>query len=241
MNPTPATRRDPMTEVMPYELLDVAHQLMVRRQNRAYWEAVPEPKNPVGQVRFEVARQVATFAVPLAALVIASVLFGLKGLLAGIPAAWLMGYLLDKQLQMAIRKRAHRDAEIDAGRYEAVKWLSNKMGIPRSEITLPVIYKMAEDFRVEDTKRKEAEAARQAAEEAAGRRHNSRRKSRGDTDSGQSAGRRTTGNSNDSDDGRDYYNSGIGNTSVNPASGLPMLGGGAMLDVGGNTFGFNDM
>jgi len=140
------TRRDPLNDVMPYELLRVAHSLIERGQNERYWAQVPIPKRPVGQVRFEVMRQVATFAVPLLGLSAAWIAYGLKGALLALPGAWLVGFLLDMQLDRAINQKHLRDIKIDAGRYRAVKWLSEQMGVRPEEVTLDVIRKMDRDF-----------------------------------------------------------------------------------------------
>lgn len=162
MNAQTTNRLDPMTNVMHYNLLEVAHSLMARRQNRAYWDAVPVPRRPVGQVRYEVARQVSTFVVPLLGLVWAYWDFGLKGLLLGLPVAWFAGFMLDKWLQSAINKKCRRDEKIDSGRYRATKFLAAQMGMAPRDITLPIIYKMAEDFRVVDSLKRAAEAKAEA-------------------------------------------------------------------------------
>lgn len=140
------TRRDPLNDVMPYELLRVAHSLIERGQNERYWAQVPVPKRPVGQVRFEVARQVATFAVPLLGLSLAWVGYGSTAALLALPVAWLVGFLLDMQLDRAIDQKHLRDIKIDAGRYRAVKWLSEQMSMRPEEVTIEVIRKMDRDF-----------------------------------------------------------------------------------------------
>jgi hypothetical protein len=140
------TRRDPLNDVMPYELLRVAHSLIERGQNERYWAKVPVPKRPVGQVRFEVIRQVATFAVPLIGLSLAWIGYGSTAALLALPVAWLVGFLLDMQLDRAIDQKHLRDVKIDAGRYRAVKWLSEQMGVRPEEVTLDVIRKMDKDF-----------------------------------------------------------------------------------------------
>lgn len=146
MNPNTATRRDPMNDVMPYEMLKAAHSLITRGQNEGYWASVPVPKRPIGQLRFEMAQQLATFAVPLAMVVWAYHAFYLLGLLGGVPLAWLTGYLLDRRLDRAIKAQARRDQKLDAGRYNAVKWLAEQMGLRLDEVTLAVVRKMDKDF-----------------------------------------------------------------------------------------------
>ncbi|KVP16973.1 hypothetical protein WJ84_01490 [Burkholderia ubonensis] len=228
-----------MKEVMPYELLEVAHKLMVQGQNKAYWNAVPMPKRPVGQVRYEVTRQVSTFAVPLAGLAGAWMVWGLKGLVLGLPVAWLTGYLLDKKLERDINRKWRRDIDIDRGRYNAVKWLSEQMGMARDEITLDVIYKMADDFRVVDSQRR-AEAARiEAAQKAAQARAPRRRVRAGAAGAAAVAAAGVayaaeTHVADSHEDDAPYAPVNI--PVVNPANGLPMLPGNA-IDVAGNPFG----
>jgi hypothetical protein len=226
------TRLDPMNTVVDYEFLRVAHMLMVKQQNLRYWEGVPYPKRPVGQVRYEVARQVSTFAVPLLILGLAWFTHHLVGLLIGVPVAWFVGFVLDRMLARAISAKLKRDIRIDSGRYDAVMWLSKRMGLAPDEITLPVIYKMAADYRTVETARRQAELRDEAAREA---RNAKRRRVRAGDDDAASTGS-TTGAveheryaDEDEDDAVGY----------NPVTGLPMLPG-RMFDAAGNTFGNNN-
>ena len=231
------TRRDPMKEVMPYELLEVAHKLLVRGQNKAYWNAVPVPKRPVGQVRYEVARQIATFAVPLFGLGVATLAWGLKGLLLGLPVAWLAGYLLDRQLERDIQRKFVSDIKIDSGRYNAVKWLAEQMGMAREEITLPVIYKMAEDFRTVETVRRAEAAAALAAQTQAQTDRRRRRVRAGAAGAAIAAGGAAfAADTSYKHDDDDSYGHTFEVPVVNPANGFPMMPGNA-TDVAGNAFG----
>ena len=238
------TRRDPMKEVMHFELLKVAHQLIENGQKQAYWEAVKKPKRPLGQVRFEVARQVATFAVPLAGLAYAWQAHGLRGLLWGLPVAALAGYLLDLQLQRAIAKKARSDENIDKGRYRAVKWLAEQMGMAEEEITLEVIAKMDQDYlklkHSLDQKQAQIDAAKRAAEEDETRRRRARKArieevALASTGGAAAAAAAAYVADNSSDD--DYLSSHVDTGPlVNPTNGMPMVSGGA-IDVMGNPFG----
>lgn len=225
------TRLDPMNNVMHYELLSVAHSLMARGQNQAYWEAVPVPKRPVGQVRFEVARQVSTFAVPVLMLALAGLVYSLKGFLLALPVAWFVGFVLDKLLANAIKRKCRRDEEIDAGRFRAVKFLAEQMGMQPSEVTLPVIYKMAADFRQVDPLVKAAKAKAEAERKEAIARSVRRRPSKGSTGADTAAGTAAdTYVSQDNDLNFDYLGS------FNPTTGLPMMQG-STFDVAGNQYG----
>ena len=240
------TRLDPMNTVVHYELLRAAHILMVKDQNQAYWEGVPYPKRPVGQVRFEVARQISTFAVPLLLLIAAAMTRHLFWVLAAIPVAWFVGFVLDRMLTRAISAKLQRDLRIDAGRYRGVMWLSKQMGMAPDEITLPLIYKMAADFRVVEAKRVADKAREDAARDA---RNANRRRIRagaagaaaaaGLTSAGVAHATGDTGYSGDDDDAFGHVDyPAAPEFRVNPATGWAMIPGGA-TDIMGNPMGFN--
>lgn len=238
MNAQTKNSLDPMTNVLHYNLLEVAHKLMEWHQNLDYWTEVPVPKRPIGQVRFEVARQVSTFAVPLLGLVWAYLTFGLKGLFLGFPVAWLAGFLLDHWLEADIDKQCFRDAKIDSGRYRATKFLAEQMGVEPRDITLPIIYKMAADFRVVDSQKRAAEAKAEAArKEAIARsvRHRSYKRSEDEPESFAAAGIADTYDEQYDDEPAYSYLGGF-----NPNSGLPLIDG-MSIDVAGNQFGTGHM
>ena len=238
MNQTNTPRLNPMTSVLHYNLLEAANFLKVSGQNEGYWAAVPVPKVPVGQVRHEVARQVATFAVPLLGLLITYLTYGLKAMLLGLPVAWFVGFVLDQLLQQSIKAKLARDMKIDAGRYRAVKYLAENMGMTPGEVTLPMVYKMAADFQVVEAKRLAEEERLAAAEQRVISRRverNERRLSRDDAPV--AVAHTNTGGSRryaNVDTSFDTYGA------INPASGLPMLPDSPM-DVGGNVFGSDNM
>jgi hypothetical protein len=245
MTTLPTTPLDPLNHVMHYELLKVAHSLVKRGQNESYWTNMPVPVRPIGKLRFEVAQQVATFAVPLLGWHWAYLHYGLKGLLLGIPVAWLTGCLLDLRLDCAIKAQARREEKRDAGRYRAVKWLCEQMGMRPEEVTLGVIHKMDKDYtivqRLIDEKMAKYQAEQAAAKAEARRRRRSRQESEDSEDSNPSGTAITvTGYSYDSRD--DDEDLGWGNAApsyqspFNPATGLPMVGN-TFLDVGGNAYG----
>lgn len=229
MNQNTTTRLDPMNNVMPYELLKAAQDLMLRHPNQAYWVAVPVPKRPVGQVRNEVARQVATFAVPLLGLAIAYLALGLKALVLGLPVAWAVGALLDFWLKKDIASRRVHDQEIDRGRYNTVNYLAKHMGMAPSEVNLDVIHKMAADFRMVDAPIRAAKDRADADRKAAIVRSVSRGGARGAAAAGVAVAAASTADAAD-----ELPFAYLGN--VNPTTGLPMMPG-TMLDVHGNGFG----
>jgi hypothetical protein len=139
---TSSTRMDPINDVMPYELLKVAHYLVERGQNEGYWTNVAVPVRPDGWRRFEVVQQLATFVIPMLGLNWASLHYGLKGLLLGVPVAGVIGFLLDLWLEKSIDAKMRFEWKRDAGRYRAVKWLCQQMGMRPEEVTLDIIHKM---------------------------------------------------------------------------------------------------
>lgn len=243
MDTKTVTRLDPLNTVVHYELLRVAHMLMVKKQNFAYWQGVPYPKRPIGRVRHEVARQVSVFAIPFLMLMLGWVIYHGLGLLVSVPLAWLVGFVLDKLLTRAISEKLQRDIRIDSGRYRAVMWLSTHMGMAPDEITLPVIYKMAADYRDVATKLLAAEAA-QKARVAATRRPPARSDDDGYADTRSPNGSSTSAESSSSnyvedDDWNDRYSYPEHHIAVNPASGWPMNPGG-ITDTMGNLYGTNN-
>jgi hypothetical protein len=234
MTTKPANRLDPMTTVVHYEMLTAAHNLFSEKQDEAYWANVPRPTECFGKVRFEVARQVATFAVPLTGLAVAWTKGGLTGLLVAAPVAWFAGALLDKQLQNAITKKARAERVRDGGRYRTVKWLAEQMGMRIEEVTLAVVRKMAADYaavkkvcdeelaRVRGTKGARAGVATGAV-------------------AGTVAAAAVYANAQYAAAAHDVPDTDYSYMpSVNPANGLPMMGD-SFIDVGGNVFGTDDM
>lgn len=227
-------RRNPMTEVMPFELLSVAHDLVKRGQNERYWAAVPAPKRPIGRVRHEVARQVSTFAIPLLVLLAGGGVNGVYGLAVALPVALLVGYLLDLMLMRSIAAKRVRDNDIDRGRYQAVKWLSAEMGMAPAEVTLDTIKKMSHDYLTVES----IVAERKVREAAALKEELVRTSRRYNGNNARRAGNTSRGYSRDDADAAYTPPVGMGGM-VNPATGLPMVGG-TYSDSNGNVFGQNN-
>jgi hypothetical protein len=237
MNQTTTTRLNPMTTVLHYNLLEAAAGLVKRGQNERYWAGVPTPKVPVGQVKYEVARQVSTFAVPLLGLLVTYLTYGLKAMLLGLPVAWFVGFVLDQFLKASIKAKLVRDMRIDAGRYRAVKYLSEHMGMAPGEVTLPMVYKMAEDFKVAEAKRLAEEERLAAAEQRVIARRVKRNEPRLSRDEAPAFVGQTNGGGSRRHYGGNDSGSAFGD--FNPANGLPMVGD-SPIDVCGNVFGTDD-
>ncbi len=167
MSDTKPVRLDPMRNVMPLELLSVADWLVRADQNERYWRAIPKPKRPVGQVKYERSRQAATFAVPALVLGLAALVYGSIGVLYAVPVAGVVAFGLDKWLATDIAAKLVRDNDIDRGRYLAVKFLSEQMGMLPEEVTLDMVRKMAQDYPAEAAKANQAQAEAAARYDAA--------------------------------------------------------------------------
>ncbi|WP_338499417.1 hypothetical protein [Delftia tsuruhatensis] len=244
-------RRDPFNEVVEYEDLVIARDLIKRGPIPEYWVKRPMPIRPVGEVRHEILRQIATFLIPLTTIVGCVYYAGWGTLWVTLPISLLIGRKMDESLEADIARTQARDDSIDRGRYRAVQILSARLGIPRDEITLEMIIKMARDCDWFEQKAKAREA--HEAAEAQARRDLSRRqestlvaktnrssKSAITTFASTTTAAVTTATSvteaSDADDDRYWRDSYDSFPIFNPASDLPMAPGG-LIDVGGNPFG----
>jgi len=231
----PRTKIDPLTTVVDYDLLRIANDLMGLKQNLAYWREVPVPRRPLGRVRFEVLRQLATFVLPVLAYVGVALVFGWSQALWGIPAYVLLGVLLDRQLTSAIAGQLAKEKDLDRGRYAATQILCERLGLAPEEVNIKRVLKMYKDFQVVEYRRQEA-AEQQAEAEAAAQ-------AQADQEAAaarrvQGAGRRRWNNARDT--GRDDASTPVAPVptlpQVNPHSGLPMIEG-TVIDVHGNVYG----
>lgn len=223
------TRRDPMTEVVDYDLLRQASLLLASKQNREYWTSVAVPTAPNGRVRFETARQVATFAVPLGSFFAIGFFYGAVLALLAIPVLFFVGVALDRSLTAAINRQANREAQLDKGRYAFTVEVCKRCGVAPEEVTLAMLCKMGSDFLTVEAQRQVEEARRQAALTAVKAAEDARY-----TSSFDRSGRRQD-HRHHASRRRDYRDDAPSAPSVNPANGLPMVNG--AVDIHGNTFG----
>lgn len=169
-------RRDPLDEVVDVDSLRIGADLMQRFRNQP-WPKGDVPVRPLGKVRFEVLRQLATFVVPALGLAAAYVFGGTSTLTYAVPLALLVGAALDYQLMNAIEKAKLADGLRDKGRYCRVRDLCVRLSLKPEEITMRRCAKLHTDF-VRYTRKAEQEWAdrrapaeifrRQAAEIRAG-------------------------------------------------------------------------
>lgn len=230
----PRTKIDPLTTVVDYDLLRIANDLMGLKQNLAYWREVPVPRRPLGRVRFEVLRQLATFVLPALGYLGAALIFGWTQALWGLPAYVLLGVLLDRQLTSAIARQLAQEKDLDRGRYAATQILCDRLGLSPEEVTIKRVLKMFKDFQVVEYRRQEA-AEQQAQAEAAAQKADQEAAAARRV---QGAGRRRWNNARDTD--RDTASVPVAPVTtlpqVNPHSGLPMVEG-TVIDVGGHVYG----
>lgn len=247
-------RRDPFNEVLPLEDLRIAADLIGRRPIAKYWADHPTPLRPLGRLKNEGLRQLATFLFPFLLLAGGAYLAQtLVALVLLVPASLVLGYLLDKKLKNDIRAMRAKDDEIDRGRYEAVRVLCARTGLAPEEITLKLIEKMAMDFvhvtsaieareAAAEAEAHRATLARIRSEEAA---RGSRRpgRNRGASPSAIGAGAAVAAVVASADEdvmtadrvfARDV-------PALNPTTGLPMMHGSMGVDVGGTAFGSEPM
>lgn len=256
-------RRDPLTEVVDIDSLKAASRLAAELtpEREAAWAANPVQEAPDARAPFERTRQVLTFLLPVT--LFACLVFLLPQhpvfpilkelvttLLQTSPTAVDVGYavfvtvlafglgaLLDMNLQRDIRAARDR-MSFEFKRYRVTRELAERLNLALAEITLERVKKMARDYpQVEAHLKAYFEARhsdatiREAAREANER---YRRRSQGGA---AAAGAAAAGAySVDADTGEIFNYDHYGPT-VNPASGLPMMGNNAPLDVAGNVFG----
>ena len=241
--PASKIRRNPLVEVVDYGDLVIARDLMKRGPIPEFWADHPMPAAPLGHTRWEGTRQIATFLVPLIAMIAGVKLGGWNTLWISAPLSLVFGWLMDRSLEADIAKTRKRDESIDRGRYRAVQILSAHLGIPRDEITLAMVAKMAKDCELVEA---EIECRRVAREEAKHkeimnrvRRQEAAYRSKGShrhaaVTAAVAAGSVASQADSDGVLPEDLYPS---FPQVNPGSGLPMAASGMMLDIAGNAFG----
>lgn len=239
------TRRDPLTEVVDYDLLRVAFNLIADQQDHTYWETVPVAERPLGTVPFESVRQGATFIVPSALFAFAWLKLGIAFALMAIPVLLILGYLFDRQLTAAIKAQQKREMDRDRGRYKATQLFCQRLGLKPEEVTLRMVVKMSKDFMKVDAARREQEAREAAARDAA-------QKARARIAAGAYPRRNSYHANQRHVPAADYevdelhhadYPTYVADSTpamaVNPATGLAMMND--AVDVGGNVYGTDTM
>lgn len=202
----------------------------------AEWARNPVPAAPMGRVKFEVARQVATFAVPVLLMCAAGLTGGRAAALLSVPVAALVGYLLDAQLMSAISKKTAQESAATGRRYLLVTFIAERFDCPVAQVTLAKIKAMAQihrNFTVSTAAKEVVNAARREANDVRGIYRN---RNRNDWAPGAAAGAMATGGAVAYASQDDSVIDVSHMLEINPANGMPMISG-TMIDVTGHTFG----
>jgi len=223
-----------------FDDLELAHALIGKGQDPAYWAAYPIPRRPLGRVFLEPWRQLATFLLPVALVGCCLAGLGISTIFLTLPSALLMGWLLDRQLQRAIQKKMTVELELDKDRYRVVRILSASLRVPPEMLTLDLVQSMADAHeRQLSLERREAELnkrkrqAARARNELDGAREVTSESAAMRLSESQSSDRQ--GSAQDWDKRRDWEPAW---PAVNPTSGLPMMSGDMFgVDVAGHTYG----
>lgn len=152
-----------LTNPVSFEALAIAHRMHVQGQNAWYWKTYPRPFRPEGIARFEKQRQAATFLVPLIGMTVATIAFGFDSLRYSVPAALLVGFLIDLDLKITQKKRLKQDLNLDRGRFEGTIRLVHELGLRPEAITLELVEEMEAAYQAEIAKRELHEKNKQQA------------------------------------------------------------------------------
>lgn len=233
-----------------YDDLELAHWLLSKNQQSDYWTRHPIPIRPIGRLFLEPIRELCTFLAPLALITTVTYKLGVLAFLPSIPVALLLGYLLDLHLSWSIRRKRDREYARDRGRYQIVRALSHRLSLPPAEITLDLVKTMARDFEAiskERARQNQELISRKKQEQlkAEGRKNNTQNSVHDEqlslptinrTRAAAATGVAASYLSEAEEPSNQYWEPSFG--AVNPASGLPMMGGNTFgVDVEGNTFG----
>ncbi|WP_139143390.1 hypothetical protein [Janthinobacterium sp. HH104] len=138
---------DPRTEFVPIRYLQLAADLILAKQNVAYWNAVPVPEAPNNRLPYEELRQAAVF-VPLVLVAIAYMFFGFIGACVVFVVALPLMNMIHNALEEAIARKGREWFFRDAGRYSFTKFMCKEFDLRPEDVTLPLVYKMCGDLKM---------------------------------------------------------------------------------------------
>lgn len=226
-----------------FDDLKLAQELMQEGQNKVYWSICPVPKRPLGRVFLEPLRQIAAVLVPLSIIAYCIFSIGLETVWLTVPLGIVLGCLLDRQVEGAIKKQLIIDRELDRGRYSAVRTLSYSLEIPPEEITLQLIENLAKEcLRVnEKIARQQAEAQQRAKNNSKVKKVDGNFRSTSTMASAcalSTASAFVSDNYVEADDWTGGHYEAPLHLVLNPASGMPMMGNDfSGIDVSGHAYG----
>lgn len=228
-------KSDPRTEMVHRDYLRLAADLMVTAdQDLIYWNTVPVPLRPSNRVAFEELRQLAVFS-PLVLVALAFIKFNFIGAALAFLVALPLMNMLHKALARAIYAKGVQARNRDGGRYAFTKFMCSEFGLRPEDVTMKLVLKMCDDFklwlaaanRVLAADRAAARTVRPAAYGAkapARGYHNTRA-------AAVTAAAATAGVA--------ALAEGVSDLAINPATGLPMMD--VMVDIQGNTYGLSNI
>ncbi|WP_087865853.1 hypothetical protein [Comamonas thiooxydans] len=142
---------------------NVAARLIERGQDEDQWNASVMPVSPFGSIKNEVMRELATFVIPLSIIGVYYLIAGVSSLWITVPAALIVGFVLDKMLCDDVKKTIEKRLESeDHGRFEGQLLIAHKLNVHPSEVTLNVVRQLNS---AEGSNRQAAQVA-QATEQA---------------------------------------------------------------------------
>lgn len=148
------------------------------------WQRGEVPPRPLGVVRHEVARQVATFAVPALVLLVGGLVGGVDGLLMALMPALFAGWLNDRWLQSSIARQRAAEEVVDLGgrakpgtffaaldeetkgRYALVRELAYRLEVPMQAVTPKLVEDFAQRYMAQSKKLVATYVAQEDAKEA---------------------------------------------------------------------------
>lgn len=165
--PPNTTIKDPAKFSTDLDVMELCADLVGgRKQNKEYWGTVAVPLDPIRAVPFEGLMRTAVF-LPLAGVAATFGYLGMKWGLASCAVALPLMAAIHNKVRRTVLDHLRAAAELDQGRYAAVNYLADKMGLAPKDITwglvseLAVVY--AKAWLKAEAAHKEAQAAARAA------------------------------------------------------------------------------
>lgn len=126
-----------------FDIIELAMELVRSgKQNLDYWKTVRVPLNPNRTMPYESLLRSLVFS-PLMFVALVHALFGSKFGAVAFAIALPMMLVMHKSLHRDVQAHLTAAAELDAGRYAAVYYLSKKMSIAPAEITWEMVNELA--------------------------------------------------------------------------------------------------
>lgn len=161
-----------------------------QKQNKEYWKTVAVPMDPLRAVPYEGLMRTSVF-LPLVGVAAAFGFLGMKWGVASFAVALPLMVAIHNNVRRTVLDHLTAAAELDQGRYAAVNYLAEKMGLAPKDITWDLVSELAVAYAKAWLKADAANQAAQAAAREAAAAEEAKR--RGRSNGRHSVGRRTTG------------------------------------------------